>query len=373
MEVTVATLTKDAIRALAVRASQDAPVVSLYLDVDGRRFLRPRDYEVHLDSLARSALDRHGPVVEADVARIVGHVKAGIDRSRTRGLALFSCEAAGLWEIVELPVPVRNQVVANSSPSIRQLEAVVDNNERFGVLLADKQRARMFVFELGQLVDKSEVFDQLPRHEDDRGDWNKDHVRDHSAELAHHHLKRAAQVAFSVFQSQGFDHLIVGAPEEICNELERVLHSYLKDRIAARISVPVNATDAVICEAALAVEAEVERAKEMALVTRLRDAVGSGNGGVAGLDKVLAALVERRVETLLVSDGYESPGWRCHACRHLAVLGPSCPVCATPMHQVDDVVEEAVEEGLGQSCRVEVVVGNADLDVLGRIGALLRF
>ncbi|HUR23558.1 MAG TPA: hypothetical protein VMZ73_06775 [Acidimicrobiales bacterium] len=371
--MTLATLTKETIRALAAHRSQGAPVVSLYLDVDGSRFVRPKDYELHLDSLARGALEEHGPAVEADVSKIVGHVKAGIDRSSTRGVALFSCGPQGLWEVLELPVPVRNQVVVNSSPHIRQLEAVLDNNERFGVLLADKQRARMFVFELGRLIDKSEVFDQLPRHEDDRGDWDKDHVRDHSAEVAHHHLKRAAQVAFEVFQSQGFDHLIVGAPEEICNELERVLHSYLRDRIAARVSVPVNATDAVITQAALAVEADVERSKETALVNRLRNAVGSGNGGVAGVEKVLASLVERRVETLLVSDGYEAPGWRCEACRHIAVRGPSCPMCSTPMHQVDDVVEEAVEDALGQSCRVEVVVDNADLDVLGRIGALLRF
>jgi hypothetical protein len=43
------------------------------------------------------------------------------------------------------------------------------------------------------------------------------------------------------------------------------------------------------------------------------------------------------------------------------------------MVAVDDVVEEAVEAALAQSCRVEICVGNADLDVLGRIGALLRY
>jgi hypothetical protein len=43
------------------------------------------------------------------------------------------------------------------------------------------------------------------------------------------------------------------------------------------------------------------------------------------------------------------------------------------MHRVDDVVEEAVEVALTQSCRVAVCEGNADLDVMGRIGALLRF
>jgi hypothetical protein len=43
------------------------------------------------------------------------------------------------------------------------------------------------------------------------------------------------------------------------------------------------------------------------------------------------------------------------------------------MDQVDDVVEEAVEDALAQACKVEICVGNADLDVLGRIGALVRY
>jgi peptide subunit release factor 1 (eRF1) len=98
-----------------------------------------------------------------------------------------------------------------------------------------------------------------------------------------------------------------------------------------------------------------------------------GDGAVVGLDAVLAALVERRVDTLLVSDGFEAPGWRCPSCAFLAARGPSCPVCSKKMEQADDVVEEAVHEALNQSVRLEVCRDNADLDVLGRIGALLRF
>lgn len=372
----MAALSQDVVRSLASYKGGADPVVSVYLDVDGRRFVRPRDYELHLEALLRRAGEQANghATVSDDLRRIEAHVKGGIDRHRTRGLALFSCAPAGLWRVLELPVAVRNQAVVNATPNIRQLEGVLDNNERFGVLLADRQRARMFVFELGELVDKSELFDVLPRHEDDRGDWDKDHLRDHTAEAAHHHLKRAADVAFSVFQDQDFDHLIVGAPDEIANELERLMHSYLRARVAARINVPVNATDTAICEAALEVEAQVERAKQARLVHRLRDAVGAGSGGVAGLAPVLAALVERRVDTLLVSDGYEAPGWRCPGCSYVAVRGPACPVCpSATMGKVDDVVEEAVEDALGQSCRVEIVVGDADLDVMGRVGALLRF
>jgi peptide chain release factor subunit 1 len=371
----VRALTQDTVRSLAGFKGQDGPVVTLYLDVDGRRHVRPRDYEVQLEALLRQA----GPRIDGDAAtaaqlqRIESFVKAGLDRSRTRGLAVFACRSPELWQVIELPVPVRNQLVVNATPHVRQLEAVLDEYERFAVLLADKQRARLFVFELGELVEKSELFDQLPRHEDDRGDRRRDEVRGHSAEVAHQHLKRAAHVAFEMFKVQPFDHLIVGAPDEIANELERDMHSYLRDRIRARLSIPVGASEAVVREAALDVEQQVERAKEAELVTRLRDAVGARAGGVAGLADTVAALTERRVDTLVVSEGYEAPGWRCHGCGHVALKGRACPLCGRDMHQVDDVVEEAIDEALAQSCRVEVVVGNADLDVLGRIGALLRF
>jgi peptide subunit release factor 1 (eRF1) len=374
--VTLVTLTQDVIKSLAAFKAQKTPVVSLYLDVDGRRFVRPKDYEVHLDHLLKEAAGHtngHKPAA-ADLERIEGHVKAGIDRSHTRGLAIFSCTAQDLWQVFELPVPVRNQLVVNASPHVRQLETVVDEYQRFGVLLADKQRARMFVFELGELVDKSELFDQLPRHEDDKGDWDRDHVRDHSMAAALRHLKRSGEVAFHIFQEQGFDHLIIGAPEEIAHELERVLHPYLRDRIAARLAVPVGASDAVIKQAALGVEEQVERAKKAARVERLRTASNAkGGNGVVGLEGVLKAVCERRVETLLVSEGYEAAGWRCGDCAHMAVKGPTCPVCGSAMERVDDVVEAAVEEALAQNCRVSVCVGNADLDVMGRIGALLRF
>jgi len=373
----MARISEDLVKELASNRYDDTPVVSCYLDVDGKRYVRPHDYELHLEDMLRRTRERehkagHHTVCD-DLQRIEDHLKAGIDRSRTRGVAVFACSSHDLWRVIELPVPVRNQLVVNASPHVRQLEAIIDEYERFAVLLADRERARMFVFELGELVDKTEQLDKLPRHEDDGGDLDRDSVRSHVDAAAHHHLKRAAQAAFHVFQEQSFDHLILGAPDPIVADLERELHPYLKERIAARISVSVGARDDEIRKAALEVESQVERAKEAAAVQKLRDAVGAGNGGAAGLESVLTVLVERRVETLLVSDGFEAPGWRCPACGYVATKGRRCPVCASEMHAVEDVVEEAVEEALAQSCRVEVCHDNADLDVLGRIGALLRF
>jgi peptide subunit release factor 1 (eRF1) len=365
------------IRDLAGFKGEDAPVTSVYLDVDGRRRIRARDVELALERLLRPVRDRHhqpgNHSVAADLKRIEDHVKGGLDRSKVRGLAVFACSAHDFWEVVELAVPVRDRIVVNHSPYVRELEAVVAQRQRFAVLVVDRQRARLFLFHQGQLLDRQEQLDLLPRHDDDGGQLGKDQVAGHTAAAAHRHLKHAAGAAFALHQEQGFDHLVLCGPDEITAELERDLHAYLRERIAGRIHLPVSAGTEEIRQAAEDVESSVERAREAAVVDRLRQAIGSGTGGVAGLQPVLDALVARRVDTLIVSEGFEAPGWRCPSCAWVGMRGRRCPLCSSAMEQVDDVVEEAVEEALVQACRVTVCRDNADLDVLGRIGALLRY
>jgi len=391
----VGPLTADMVRSLAARKSTTGPIVSLYLDVDGQRHIRARDYEHELDRMLREVRERGGgaEAAEADLRRVEAFVKAGIDRSRTRGIAVFASSADALFETVELAVGVRNHLAVDHIVHIRQLEGLLERYRRYGVLLIDRQRARLMVFRAGEVHDRSELFDELPRHDDDGGGWDRDHVRDHAEAQAQHHLRRAAQAAFSLHQERPFDHLVLSGPEAAVNDVERELHSYLRERIVARLHLPVTSSDDELRAAVAAVEADVERARADTVVSRLRDAIGvagagliglpgssdpapigSGAGsGVAGLGGVLQALGEHRVEVLVVSEGYATAGWSCPGCGRLAAVGPHCTQCEGSMERVEDVVEEAVEMALAQSCRLAVCAGNADLDVLGRIGALLRF
>jgi peptide chain release factor subunit 1 len=368
------TIRESNIRDLAAFKGQDAPVTSLYLDVDGRRRIRARDCEDALERLARPVRERsEHDSVRTDLKRIEDYVRGGIDRSRVRGLAFFSCSAHDFWQVVELAVPVRDRLVVNHTPYVRDLEAVAARHERFAVLLVDRQRARLFVFHQGELVDRGEQFDRLPRHDDDGGQLGKDQVAGHNAAAAQRHLRGAAAGAFALHQEQGFEHLVLAGPAEVTAELERELHPYLRERIAGRVALAAQAGEDEIRQAAEDVEATVERQREAALVDRLRAAVGAGNAGVAGLQGVLDALVARRVDVLLVSVGFEAPGWRCPDCACIATLGRRCPQCGNTMMEVSDVVEEAVEDALAQACRVAFCQDNADLDVLGRVGALLRY
>lgn len=288
---------------------------------------------------------------------------------------MFSCAAVGLWEAVELPVPVYNRIVVDPTPAVIQLEGVVQELDRIGVLLVDRHQARIFVFDFGELIDHSELLGERTRDLDIRGlkDQGFERERQHGDEMANQHLRQAADVTFSLFREHGYERLTIGAPDDLMPTVEAALHPYLRDRLAPRVAVPVSASLDEIRRVVIDVLVEVERAKEAEIVARLRDALGSGPRGVAGLDATLSALAERRVETLLVSRGYSETGWECPKCGYLSYRGPECPVDGDTMNRLDDIVEAAVDVAFHQSCSVEVCTDSADLDVLGRIGALLRF
>lgn len=371
----MAVITEAAIRELAGMRGGDAPITSCYLDVDGRRLVRHQDVEHELDSVLREARSRangHRSVHE-DLARIEGFVRAGLDRRRTRGLAIFACAASDLWRVIELPKPVRSQLVINHAPAVGQLESMVQEHEPIGVLLADKQRAQLFVFELGQLVDRSELLDELPRDYDSRGERERGTPDHHREELAAQHLRHAARAAFDLWQGRGFHHLVIGAPDAIAGELERDLHPYLRERLAGRVPVGVGAAPSEILAAAEEAEAEVERARDAAIVARLKEAAATGRRGVAGLAPTLEALGQHRVERLVVSKGFAQGGWRCPGAGALAAIGPNHPETGVLMERVQDVVEDAIEQALVHGVPVTICVSDADLDVLGRIGALLRY
>jgi hypothetical protein len=361
------------IRELAEFRSSESPVVSCYLDVDGRRHVRSQDVDAEFQRLVRSAGTRADGAT-ADLARIETYLRSGFDRSNVRGLVMFSCEDRDLWTVVPLPVSVTSQLVVNTAPAVGQLESVMQELEPVGVLLVDRQSARMFVFAKGELVDHSELFDETPRDIDTRGHSDRGRASDdqHVEELVTQHVRHAAEVAFSVWQVHPFQHLVVSAHPALQSAVRPLLHPYLRERLTDPVELPIGATEGQVRDTVTEVSAALERSREVARVGRLRDELARGGRAASGLDDTLDALNRRRVEVLFVSSGYAESGWRA-ADGSLFRVGPKSPLDGSDMERLDNVVEEAVDLAIATSCLVDVVVDSADLDVVGRFAALLRY
>jgi peptide chain release factor subunit 1 len=372
-------LNRELLRNLAEWTSNGAPVSSLYLDVDGRRYPRKQDYEIRADELCRSLQEQAEAFgrearrsVARDGARMLEFVR-GLDRGSTRGIALFSCSDAGLWEEIRVVRPVKDRAAVAELPYVMPLEALVETYESFCTVLVDREKARLFLAHMGSIREQSEVFDDVPgRH--DQGGWSQARFQRHVDDHVSRHLKHVAEVLLRFFKRHGFDHLILAGPEEAVAEFERVLHDYLAQRVVARISLPVTATTADVLARSLEIEERLEEEKERRIVERLRAEAAAGRQAVLGFSGVMEALNDGRVDTLVVPFGLQTRGRRCVECGRLAMEGKRCRTCGGTLEMVPDVVETAVAAALRQSARVETVsfAGPETLDG-ERIGALLRY
>jgi peptide chain release factor subunit 1 len=363
----VALLTPDAVSRLV--GFGGGPVTSCYLDVDGRRLPAHADIERSFERLLRSASE----VPPRDRQRLSQEVRGFARSNGTRALAMFSAAAQGLWEVLELPASVRSRVVVQPGAYVRPLEAMLSGADRTGVLLVDRQVARVLVYQLGSVVERAGADQPLARQgADDRGELYKTRVAQQREAQAHAHLRQAAQLAFEVHQRAPFKWFFTAGPADVLSELDRCLHAYLRERLGEHLHVAAGAPEDEVRRAVQTAQERAERRADADLVARVK-AAKTGGRAVLGLRPTIEALAERRVGHLLVSSSLEAEGWRCTACGRVALLGPRCPACGVAMTRVPDVFEAALEEALAQHAKVDVLVGDADLDVAGGAAALLRY
>ena len=369
---------RDQLRRLAELRLDRPVVISLYLDLDPSEFGTPpaRATAVRslLDDAERRIRERENLSHEDKVA-----LHATLDRASTflerslptegaQGVALFASEPAELFEAIKLPRPVSNRVAIGRSPLVGPL-ARFERRERWCVALVSRRDARIFrgspdgVREIQQIHDT--VFGQH-----DQGGLSQARFARGIEKEKDDHLKNTGEALLRHFKIRPFQRLLLGGPKELVTDFEGKLHGYLKDRVAGHIGVDVDAaTPESVLEAARPVFDQVEREHEARMLERV------GERGVAGIDAVVDALNERRVEVLLLDEQFSGvAGAQCAECGLLATQGSTCPADGAEMIQLDELTDAAIELAVQQSAEILAVHHDREaLDQYGGAAALLRF
>jgi peptide chain release factor subunit 1 len=366
------------LRRIAGWDPKGAPVVSIYLSVDGRRYPRRSDLELRIDELVRRSRSRAAGLdksarrsVDRDLKRMSELVRT-FERGDTRGLALFGSSAVGLWEEVRVPRPVRDRATVAAQADLVPLEALFETFGKTCVALLDHERARLFLAQLGRVEEVSEFTDDVPgRH--DQGGWSQARMQRHIDVHRHEHLKRVAERLFGMWKLEGFERLILAGPGEAPGELEPMLHEYLRSRVVARLTMPMTVTIEEVRSGTIEVEEELEREEERSKVDRVAGLVRAGDRAVAGLEPTLQALAEGRADEMLVSIDLSAPGRLCRTCGRLTTRRGRCPTCGSETEEIPDVVDAAVAAAFRGGSRVEIVAEDGAMEPLEGVGALLRF
>ena len=363
---------EQAIRALATRRSTPA-VTSFYLDVDGRRYPRPSDYAPnvdHLFRLARKSAEAQGKdvveAVESDLSRIGEWLDGSLDRSTTRGVALFSGSREGFFEAFGLPVPVRDQVVVGPGPDVAPLCSVSAASERTLVVAVDAQRARFLRIRPGQVEEVEAPTDEIERQVDtdvELGSFERRHE-----EHARQHYRHVARAMVDELGRRPATHVVLSGTREAVAHLEEHLPKGVARLVAGRIGNPLASERGDLARAATEVVDEARRQHRTALGEELRDRAEQGAAAVTGLGATLRALGADQVETLIVEEAFATGGAQCGECGQLVVDAARCPRCGATPVWVDNVVDAAITDALAHHVAIEFCEPGGLAD-LGHIGA----
>ncbi len=298
-----------------------------------------------------------------------------------RGIAVFSCKAEGFFRTISLGVPVRDQVHTGDHYSIKPLADIFDLFGGYGVILVDRQGARVFHFHLGDLVEQEGMLGTLVKHTKRGGSSSLAGQRAAPAGHSHYedevverNIKDIVAFATHFFEEKHVRRILIGGTDDNISLFRSQLPKSWQSLIIGTFPMSMTATHAEVLARAMQIGREAEAARDLKVVRAVIAQAARGAGAEIGLENTLQAVSQSRVQTLVVTEGFRQAAHRCTGCGRLTLhTNPLCKDCGSKIVPVEDGVELAVSAVMRSGGDVEIVPITPDFEKAGNIGAILRY
>jgi peptide subunit release factor 1 (eRF1) len=293
---------------------------------------------------------------------------------------MFCSEAEGLFWHRETNVPMCSAVHWDKCPYLQPLLEGFDEFQRYGVILANKSRARVLTVFQREIEDRFEITaNGSVKHFRRSG---SDHLLSQTkfqrqANLRTlWHLKKVAALTDHLFDCHNFERLLLAGTPQAVGTLKRLLSKRLLPRLVVSSAPRVNASEQEILELTLKLEQRVERVCDVNAVQSLIATAAKALGATVGLEPTLLALERGQIHKLVYRQGASFEGSQCSQCHRL--YGDSriaCGYCNAPVEPVRDLIERVIRRAVDTDAQIEQVRDEAadQMKLAGGIGAILRF
>ncbi|HVN55610.1 MAG TPA: hypothetical protein VMT46_14850 [Anaerolineaceae bacterium] len=354
--------------------SASEPVLSVYLNTDPAEG-NADAYKLRLRSMLKEVN------LPDDQQAIERYLSREFDWSG-KSVAIFSCAPRGFFRAYSIAVPVRSRVRKGERPAVKGLADLLDAYGGYGVVLVDKQGARVFSFHLGELREQEGVVGEQVRHTKRGGASTLPGGRSGTAgktgrateETVDRNMKEAVDFAVHFFEENHVRRILIGGTDENISHFRGLLPKAWQSLVVGTFPMSMTASHTEVLQKALELGRQAEQQRETRLIKSVITAAAKGNDGVVQLNNTLRALHDGRVQTLLIMEGYREPGYRCTGCGFLTTEKlKACSYCGKPFEEIPDAVEMAVQDVMRKGGEVEVIHSGPELEKAGKIGAILRY
>ena len=358
----------------------EALFLSVYLDTsvnaEGHRlfplYLRKKSAELSDILLATEGEGRLREFRE-NAEAVEAYLESELDKG-ARGVALFSSVRRGYLRALQFPLPVRNKIVASHAPNLDVLIELAHRNLHYCVVAFDQHSARILSVYLADVRKRRQLESGAPSDEaPSSGASSRLRYEQRLQEHERHFWKELAAAVDKVAREEKPQRVVLIGTQANVAELRKALSQGTERLVALAPGLPPDLADQDLIDRVVA-ETERRQAEEARqLVDELRHRLAQDYMAVAGVDGALIALQMGRVEALILGAQFSPPGARCQACGSLFPAGTeNCSYCPGRTVRVDlrNRMEKLAEQ---QGVRIEALKERSFLDVLGGVGALLRF
>ena len=362
--------------ALATLTETGAPVVSCYLNLERGPLSYRRALDARIELLRRSLPEPRRSLVAAAMEPIEAWLRA-LPGNGTKGVALFSRAGAQPFFLpLAFRVPLPTWISVDSTPNIYHLVELKDNYDRYVVLFATEDSARILGINLGSIT--QDVWKSRPSLRLGVGnEWTKEHFQDHRRERGKQFIREQIRIADQLMSAGGYGHLIVAGAARMTAEIRQALPKHMMAKLVD--VVPANSHDRISEVVAATVQSflDHEETESLEVVEQLLKQIHLHGLAVAGAGACMLALGAGQADILVMAKDYDSDAaWLCLACGFVtaqAQAPAACTRCASASARQFDLKEEMVRLAQQTGCSVEVVEHSDALMQLGGVGCLLRY
>jgi stalled ribosome rescue protein Dom34 len=377
-------ITRDDIRQLQqYRSIPDSLVLSLYVNIDQSNAANlNRGFATRVEGLFRQIAEDQmsnggsRQRLEVECQRVRRFLDDYVPKGKA--LVLFSDSKQDFWWQHDLQVELPTGARWSPQPWLRPLLEVIEEHDRFGVVLIDKHRARILAVDAGGIEQLSEIVSDVPNKHATTGTdhiWSQGQMdRDHE-EHVHRHAKRAADELATVIDRLKLGRIVIGGPVEATTAFTGQLPKRIQQMIIGTISASVDANHDRLIAELRAVQEKAEQEDETKLVDSMITAAMKGERAVLGVSATLGAIQEGRVHRMVIARDFRLEGKECGSC-HVLVSdgGEKCAFCGSKLEAAPDLINRASHRVLDMGGKVQLVSGEAAAKLAkAGIGAVLRF
>lgn len=355
-----------------------APVISLYLDArvneHGKRVFLPfvrKQLSERVKSYPMQSEERAS--VEKDFVRIMRYLEDGV-REPTQGLALFACSALDdYFQVGQFEAHFeRNRLVVSERPHLYPLARLIDQYRHYAVVLADTNRAQIFVFAAGRAVQQDDIENVKTKHTS-VGGWSQSRYQRHEENYHLHHAKEVIDTLERTVREEQIEHVILAGDEAVVIPLlKEQMSKELQEKVFDTISLGIDTPEHELLEETLTAFNRHDSLTDMQQVERLLGEFRGDNLAVAGVPDTLAALSNGQVEEMLIVATADRLKFDEEEVRKvLEVYGADdIPETLDARAVADELIRRANQMSAARTTFVE---DSTRLEQLGGVGALLRY